>query len=262
MHWVLQHDIYGERGYAEMIATLEREGIPHSLHRVVPFLGEIEPDISPAGNVIVFGSYAMRHAARRKGWVPGSFDLGSLTYRDHLEHWGAHMLNGDAVFCRFDQVLNRMPDGLDRFFVRPVADSKVFAGTVTTRAAFEEWAIGVAGLGENETISLRRDSEVMVCAEKDILREYRLWIVDGEIVTASLYKRDGRVLYAAEVEKDVLAYGRARARDWSPARAYAMDVAVLDDGALRIVETNTINAAGFYAANAARIVTALDAMTF
>ena len=211
---------------------------------------------------MVFGTYALRHVAKRKGWTPGSFDLGHLTYQDHVARWGDHMLNGDAVFCRFDRVLERLPEGMVEFFIRPVGDSKFFAGMMTTRGQFEDWARGVVALGEDDGSGLRAGTEVMFCAEKVIRREYRLWVVDEDIVTASLYKQGDRVLHAPEVEDDVLAFGRARVQEWSPARAYAVDVARLGDGSLKIVETNTINAAGFYAADVARLVGALEAMTF
>ncbi|WP_298952641.1 ATP-grasp domain-containing protein [uncultured Methylobacterium sp.] len=251
-----------EFGFAELVATLERTGIPHSHHKVIPFVGEIVPDISPEGHVIVFGSYSMRRAAAARGWLPGAFDIGALTYRDHMAQWGAEMLNADSMFCRFDEVLARLPDGLDAFFIRPVVDSKFFAGMVINRANFEEWHHQVAALGEDDDANLRGSTEVMVCGEKDILREYRLWIIDGEVVTASLYKRDGRVLYSSEVDEDILRYGRDRASEWAPARAYVMDVALLPGDERRIIETNTINAAGFYAGDVPKLVAAFERMEF
>lgn len=31
MHWILQNDIFSERGWTELVATLERFGLPHSV---------------------------------------------------------------------------------------------------------------------------------------------------------------------------------------------------------------------------------------
>lgn len=42
-------------------------------------------------------------------------------------------------------------------------------------------------------------------------------------------------------------------------RAYVLDICRCDDG-LRMLETNGLNAAGFYAADIARLVTALEGM--
>jgi hypothetical protein len=71
MHWILQSNLNPEPGMEELVRVLERAGLPFSEHTVLLFTGEIEPDINPPGKVIVFGSYAIRHVAKRKAWVPG-----------------------------------------------------------------------------------------------------------------------------------------------------------------------------------------------
>lgn len=261
MYWVLQDEKFNENGWRELVATLERAEIPHSHHVVIPLVGVLKPDVNPDGNVIVFGSYAMRHAAREKGWTPGCFDLEAHTYAHHVEHWGAWMLNGDATYCRFDEVLESLPEGMDAFFIRPVIDSKYLVGEVTNRQKFGEWLPKVVALGDDAPF-LSSATEVMFCPVKAILREYRLWIVDREVATASLYKQGDRVLYSSDVDPDIIAFGRERAAEWEPARAYVMDVALLEDGEKRIIETNAINSAGLYAANVPRLIEAIERMEF
>lgn len=43
----MQQDIFKEEGWKSMVETLERFNLPYSVHKVVPFVGEIMPDISP-----------------------------------------------------------------------------------------------------------------------------------------------------------------------------------------------------------------------
>jgi hypothetical protein len=59
-----------------MVETLDRFELPYSVHRVVPFVGELlpEPELT-TDDVICIGSYSMRHAAKKYGWNPGVFDL-------------------------------------------------------------------------------------------------------------------------------------------------------------------------------------------
>lgn len=261
MHWVLQDKAFTDRGWGELVATLARLGIPHSFHAVKPYVGTLDPDVDPQGNVIVFGSYAMRNLAAEKGWVPGCFDIERHTYADHVARWGAAMLNGDAVYCRFDEVLDRVPDGVDEFFLRPVVDTKTPAGEVTDRRKFGEWLPKVVALGPDAP-TLGGSTRMMVCAVKPILREYRVWIVDREVATASLYKSGDRAASSPEVEPGVLAFARDRASEWEPARAYVLDVAVMGDGGMRVIETNSLNAAGLYAADVPRLVEAIERMTF
>lgn len=259
MHWVLQSGFESERGIRDLVAFLERAQIPHSLHKVVPFVGELLPDISLEGNVIVFGSYSMRHVAKRKGWVPGSFDLANITYADHVEHWGNHMLNSDAIFCRFEDVPTHFGD--EPKFLRPVVDSKFFTGKVMDREEFLEWHRKVVVLKDDYGDGVRADTMVLVATPKEIQQEYRLWVVDGEVATASLYKRGGKALYHSDVEERILEFAAARVREWKPARAFVLDVAVTEVG-LYIIETNTLNAAGLYAADVCKLVGAIEAMSF
>ena len=43
-HWVLQSGWEHETGWAKLLDSLERFGIPFSIHKVVPFIGELEPE--------------------------------------------------------------------------------------------------------------------------------------------------------------------------------------------------------------------------
>lgn len=256
---MLQSGFESERGIRALVAFLERIQIPHSFHKVVPFVGELVPDINPEGTVVVFGSYSMRHVAKRKGWVPGSFDLADITYADHVARWSNHMLNGDAVFCRFEEVPKHLGD--EPKFLRPVVDSKFFTGTVMGREEFLEWHRKVVDLGDDYGDGVRADTMVLVATPKNIQQEYRVWVVDGQVATASLYKRGGRALYHSDVDEQVLSFAAARAKEWEPARAFVLDVAVTETG-LYVIETNTLNAAGLYAADVCKLVGAIEAMSF
>lgn len=259
MHWILQSNVSFERGIEDLVAFLERAGIPHSSHKVVPFVQALEPDISPEGNVIVYGTYGMRHLAKRKGWVPGSFDLAEITYADHVAHWGRHMLNSDAIFCPFAEASKHL--GAEPVFMRPVVDSKFFSGKVVTREEFMPWHHKVVELKEDDGSSLRPDTIVLIASVKSLLQEYRIWIVDGKVATASLYKRGGKPLFHPGVDAHILAFAADRSKEWGPARAYVLDVAVTETG-LYVIETNTLNSAGLYAADVCKLVGAIEAMSF
>lgn len=258
MHWVIQSGFEHERGISDLISFLERSGIPHSFHKVRPFVGDIEPDIDVSGNVMVFGTYGMRHLAKRKGWTPGSFDLADITYAEHVEYWGENMLNSDAVYCTFAEVPQNIY-GLA--FIRPVVDSKFFSGMITTPEEFAVWHEKVVVLGEDDGSGLRGNTQVMISEPKNIQSEYRFWIVDGNVVTGSLYKRGGRPFFSKDIENDARWFALSRANEWQPARAYVMDVARTSSG-LFIVETNTLNSAGLYCADVGKLADAIESMRF
>jgi hypothetical protein len=254
MHWVLQNNLFDEAGWHALVAALDRLGLPWSEHKVVPFVGELVPPATPASdNVICMGSYSMRHVARREGWSPGVFDLEPFPFPVQLAKWGAHLLNADSVVSRFADAHFTA----DEHFVRPITDSKSFAGRVMARAEFEAFQHAVCALGEDAGSTFTGDSVIQLATPRPLFAEYRCWFVKGELVTASLYRRGGRALFTADVPGEVCAYAEARVAEWQPHDAFVLDVCETNEG-FKVVEINTLNAAGFYAADVQRLVIALE----
>ncbi len=254
MHWILQNNIFSETGWDTLVSTLERFQLSHSVHKVVPFVGELIPAPAPASsNVICFGSYSMRHVAKRNGWTPGVFDLFEQDFAVQLSHWGEHMLNAGSVVSAFKDATFTT----EEMFVRPTNDSKYFAGRVFSREEFTQWQRVVCALGVDAGSTLTPETQVQVARPLQLHAEYRYWIVKGSIVTRSLYKRGSRVFSSSEVDDRVDAYVAERVREWAPHEAFVIDVCDTADG-LRIVELNTINASGFYAGDVQKLVLALE----
>lgn len=257
MHWILQNNLFNEDAYQTLLDTLERFGIRYSIHKVVPFVGELVPDPElDTKNVICMGSYSMRHAAKKSEWNPGVFDLEPFDFRVQLEHWGELMLNHDSVVSRFQDA-----DFTDRdpHFVRPIHDSKVFAGRVYDYDEFWEWKRKVCVLEHDYGDSLTKDTLIQVCRPKEIYSEHRFWVVKGWIVTCSTYKIGDRVIYKPENEVDdrFKEFVEGCVGPWQPHDAFVIDVADTPDG-IKIVEINTLNSAGFYAADMQKLVMALE----
>lgn len=273
MHWILQNNIFQEKQYDTLIETLERFNIPYSIHKVVPFVGDLvpEPELDTK-NVICMGSYSMRHIAKRLGWNPGVFDLEPQDFTVQLKHWGKLMLNHDAIVTKFGDA--NFDD--EQMFIRPILDSKSFAGAVFTKEEFYEWKRKVCVLEEQDGSSLDKDTVIQLCRPKKIFAEYRFWIVNQRIVTASLYKRGNRVLYSSDVDHHVhnFVHEVLKTKDqvtnislsmaldgWMPHKAFVIDVCETDEG-MKVVEINTLNSAGFYAANMTDLVLALEQARF
>lgn len=253
MHWVVQENLYSEEGFASLLRALEVMGLPHSVHKVVPFVHTLEPEPTLAADtkVIALGAYTMISIARARGWSPGTYELGVLAELPaQLPYWGERLLNADAWVGRLGDVKPlRQPS-----FVRPIRDSKVFSGKVL------DWD-GLCDLRDSlRAASADRpelDDRVLVAPLKRIFAEYRTWVVGGKVVSASQYKLGSAVLYDANVPPGILAFAQECVDIGPPLRAYVLDVASTPDG-LRIVETNTLNAAGWYKGNVGRIVAALE----
>lgn len=258
MHWVLQENIFNEDGFKSLEQALIRLGIPYSTHKVVPFVGELfpKPDV-PNSDVIVMGSYSMANYARKHGWTPGSFDNDNLDFEKQFPHWGKHMFNADSHVCRFEDV----PEQSVPFFIRPTLDSKSFTGYTTDWPTFNKWQQRVISLGADNGGTLYADTMVQISTKKQIYSEYRLWMLDDKVITASLYRQGGRPFYSSNVDERIIKFGEYISSLWSPARAYVLDICESKDG-LFVLEAGCINAAGFYAANTQKLVEALESANF
>lgn len=253
VHWVIQENLFKEAEWDQVISTLERFKIPYSVHKVIPFIGELVPPVSTHDrSVICLGSYSMRHAAKKFAWNPGVYDLFDLDFTVQMQHWGQLMLNADSTVVKFKDAVIDQP-----MFIRPIDDSKYFAGRIFDIEEFFDWKRKVVVLEHDYGNSLSGETFIQLSKPKKIFAEYRLWVVGNEIVTWSLYKRGDRVIYSSEVDDYVLDFGYHVISLWKPHRAFVLDVCDTADG-MKIVEINTLNAAGFYAADVKSLILSLE----
>ncbi len=254
MHWILQSNLFNESAYQVLLDTLIKFNLPYSIHKVVPFVGELlpEPELDTK-NVMCMGSYSLRHAAKRYGWTPGVFDLEPMDFTVQKEKWGERMLNYNAVVSPFKDAV--FPDPV--MFVRPTEDSKIFSGKLFDKEDFEHWQKQVCELNLNFHNALTSDTLIQICPPIHIYSEHRFWVVKGEIVTSSTYKLGRSVVYQPVIGTQFELYVKECIAEWQPHEAFVIDVADTEKG-IKIVEINTLNSSGFYAADMQKLVMALE----
>jgi len=258
MQWILQRYEDTEA----MAAALDRLGLPYSFHKVVPFIGELDPapQIQEPSQVLLFGSYSLWRYAEKHELRPGVFRIRPFLREDP---WRPHMLNAGARTLLLRDIPANLPADERPHFFRPVSDNKEVAGRVHSGAEIVEIAQKVVALPPEDIPngSLRPDSEMMLAAPTRIQKEWRIWVVQDRIITASLYKEGARVTYRAELDDDAGTFAETLiAANPAYAAAYVMDICRTATG-LHLLETNCINAAGFYAADLTKLAAALDALT-
>ena len=258
MHWIIQSDLVRERALVDLLNLLARYGIRHDTVAMIPNGGGIAPDLAVNAPVVVVGSVALARRAVRAGWRPGAW-LGRSSEHDFsydrcIAAYGRAMLNADALVVPFADLLDH---DLERFFVRPLADGKLFTGTVLARTEAATWRTRIQGSGGTRAIA--PETSIIVSSVKPILSETRFVVVDGQVVTGSVYRRGRTVLFGPEVEPHILAYARAMVARWTPDRVCVVDIADTPDGP-KIIEFNTFNAAAWYACDVSKIVQAIETM--
>ena len=253
MHWVIQENMFREKSVERLAETLSRLETPHTTVKVIPFGGGLVPEIEVPGPVVVVGSMSLSRHAVKMGWTPGAWmNADRFGYEAYIEAFGDHMLNHDARVLRFAEALDH---DMETFFIRPDDDEKLFAGTIMDRDEFAEWQARIASADSTRTVT--SNTKVIVSPLKTILSETRFIVVDGEVVTGSLYKRGGRILYDGRFSPTVETFARRQAQVWTPDRVCVLDIAETDKG-MRIVEFNNFNSAGWYECDVQRVVEAIN----
>jgi hypothetical protein len=257
MQWILQED----KDNSALAEMLDRMGIAYSVHTKLREVAVPELVIDDPNRVIVFGFYSAQAFVRKRGYLPGVFELRPYVLE---KAWQPYLLNprNAATFVKVRDIADRVPDDGTRYFVRPVEDSKTMSGVVLTGTEVRAKAAAVMDLAPELLVSgkLEPDTELLLSMPVTIQKEWRVWVVSGAVVTWSLYKMAGQMVVRPEIDQDALDFVRAMVEinpDYSD--AYVIDVCRNEEG-LRIIETNCINVSGFYDADLQRLINAIEGL--
>lgn len=259
--WVVDGQ-FKDEGYIKFMELLDRYGLDYHIVKVVPFVGEMipKPEIGGNKNIICFGAYSMRHIAKRNGWYPGVIDMEYRANEIYYNKWYPYVLNRDFIECYFGDIgdIVREAGWESEWFMRPVSDSKCFAGQVCTMEEYLPWRHGVVELSEDDGTNLRGNTKCIVAPCINIMKEWRIFVVNDVIVTGSLYKVGERVHYDSLIDDDVYEFvNKLISLEPSFAECYVIDIARIESG-LRVIEVNTMNSAGFYKSDVSGLIMCLE----
>lgn len=191
---------------------------------------------------IFYGSTNLMEVLYRTQYASGVF------YNENFDVrvWAANrddMLNVPEVMT-----VGEFLKGTGEVFVRPVGDFKAFdGGTVGDRAAwYDQNSYKGTRFNESELVA--------VSTPREILAEYRFFIIGGEIFTGSMYRYMGR-LSKRNMDASLMHF-RLLAEKWLPHENVVMDVAITPEG-IKVIEFNCINCSGLYDCDEKKIVKAL-----
>jgi hypothetical protein len=257
MFWVLQKNLFNESAFGALLEQLDRQQVQYQIVDIIPFAHEMVPDIDPQGLVMCLGATSMNKVAVKKGWTPGYFG-DNLSYDLLIQNYGEHMMNYNAVIAPLRDLTKKW----DYFFIRPMADTKQFSGTMMTWYDFEDWRRKINYLdGQASYTTLTCDDIVVMAEPHNIKAEYRFFVVDGKVITGSMYKLGNQIIHSDRVDESVYAYAQQMVNIWQPNRAFDLDIFETDEG-YKIGEINAINSAGFYACDMGKFINAIESMKF
>lgn len=245
--WVIEQNIFKEQAFKDIISYFQTNNIPYHTIQVKPFehtiVGKVPNILGPA---VVYGSVGLSDVCKRHKWIPGVFESPQINCVSFQQYLGEDYLNYDGTVGSFQQ----LKTNLTEYFIRPIADSKDFAGTVMTDSEFRKWQ---TNMWDSGYLDKDNDVPVFVASPKYIKREWRTVVVNGIPIAGSLYRENGRTKLQEGFPEEVWHTVARAVSKLNPCPVFVADVAYTGDG-YKIIEYNTFNHAGFYASNVKEVI--------
>ena len=251
MFYLLQNGLFQDHERVQLIDNLEKLELDYELVKVLPFVEDIEFE-TERKDVFCFGALKMARLASKYDWSPGVYMTDNHDYQVYSKYYKENLLNYDSRIYKFG---DDIPDKY--FFARPTKDTKVFTGRVFNDDQWVEFRDRQLTNGHHTVLD--KDTDIQVCSVKDIQKEYRFFIVKGEVITGSIYRLGGRVLQDTFVEQSAIDFCHEMIDIFQLADAFVMDICLVNNE-WKIVECGCINCCGFYASDIQKLLIALDTM--
>lgn len=221
---------------------------PHEFVGMLPFSDEIT-SVNPIIGVdyIPYGSTSFIIKSAGLGFKGLYFDLKQFNYQEAVKN-RKDMLNiGSIVPLENCVSILETKEPESEWFVRPSEDLKQFSGQVMNAMDCAEWLKDRMLCASSGSYQLLKDTMVVLAAPKTILAEWRWFIVEGEVILGSLYRKQGQLFKKHETDADIIIEAQQLADGWLPSLCCVMDTAIIEESPdTKIVEFNCINASGFY----------------
>lgn len=265
MKWGLQSTLLSKKDQLAVLEAVKDLGIDWVEVPMMPFATELpELDVTADEKIVFYGSTTLVKLVQQANFTPGVFfNPKTFNYRQFIKDNGDKMLNyGSRIMRIRDLTYDSFPEIA---FIRPIDDLKAFSGEVLTADEFISWQgrLGMHGLDEYS------DLEIVVGRPKNLLYEYRAFVVDNEVVDVTQYveERSGRKLCIKRIDNDPI---KERIVEFirhikTPEDVVVVDIAIVDESSLcegendmKIIEFNAMNASGFYDHDIPKIIKAVS----
>ena len=225
--------------------------------KYIPF-SETVPEINVSGPIVLYGSVNfISQAQKSMDLVDGVFgDSETFTYESWASNYGEMLLNSpDGVELTTIGGFSLKDKNTEEFiFVRPQHDTKSLVGKVWVAKDFLNWTEEAK---KGSYAGVDKDTPIVIAKPYGIDAEWRLFIVDNEIVGSSQYHKNGKLYKKEGIPNDVAIFAKKAIEKWSPVPAYVLDICH-SAGNCYIVEAQGFNSAGHYAANLNEVVKAVN----
>lgn len=198
MYYIIQENLFKEEEWNNLIRSLERLQLEYEIVELIPFVDDITFTTNRK-DVFVFGALKMARITPKYQWNPGVIMTPNHDFNVYKNYYKDNLLNYDSKIFKFNDEWNW---NNEEYFIRPTLDTKVFTGKPFDK---EEWIkFREYSLNNGHTTTLNEDTLIQVSTVKNIQKEFRFFIVNGKIVTGSLYKNGYFINYSDIIDDDAV----------------------------------------------------------
>lgn len=257
--WFIQNNMGSSSDIQDYIDGVKASGATVHCLTHIPFTEHLSIDwVRGQGAVVFYGSTSFIKAAQKLNVGGVFFDDNTFTYDSWTKHYGSLLLNCEdhAHRMTIGQVKDHAGEGEEDIFVRPQSDNKSFAGHVSTLGEFKKWCKTVS---EGGYYDLDSNTPIIIARAYGIEAEWRFFIVDSKIISASQYKKNDKLYKALGAPKEAVDFANMVISLYEPSRVYVLDIC-RSAGNYFIVEAQGFNSAGHYLCDMKKVASSVNAV--
>ena len=239
-NWIVQNNLNKSPTYSKLSETCALLGIQCFGVEVHAGQGTLPLDL-PNSPLIAHGATTLvKMAAADPRFQYGVFfDEENFCHKAYASGFGKAYINANAKLTSLDEA-RKMLQKNNNLFIKPPDDLKAFTGFIANESTFEN-------LIQKRASNL--PERIVVSPVVEVDAEWRLFVVEGLIVSGSMYLPHGD----SHLPGPLLDFARDVISKWTPAPVFVLDIGRVD-GKWTVVECNCFNWSRFYESNVARIV--------
>lgn len=185
------------------------------------------------------------------------FNLDNFNYKSWIKFYGDNVFNSssESNISTIKSLNLSSLDNYKMYFIRPVEDLKSFSGTVVSK---KELTTFINDINNGKYSQLDEHIEIVVAPAYKIEKEWRCFIVDKKVATASLYKKNGTLFISDDdIPEKMILFAEEMSRLWEPAKVFTLDIG-LANNKYYIIEAQCSNSSGFYDCDIFKLVQSIN----
>lgn len=261
VRWIIEDNIIKPEEMEKLIRAFEKLNINYDIITIIPFENKLpELIFNTKERLIFYGSTKFLSLLYQREELRNHLYFDPLRFNERNQKNiidKSYFFNHSARITTFgEHHLIAYPS--EYMFVKPIED-KLFDGSVMS---VKEIPALYDRISKYSFPKVDQNTEISISPIRHIDDEYRVWIVDGRIITYSKYKQNGKpYVEQGDLPQEVIEKVMKVCKLFSPSDVFAIDIHNDKYHGASIIEYSNFHCAGFYGADVVELIKAVTNFT-